>query len=428
MPAVSGRVNPPAVVEHTRRGAALECGARAPRSLAARRRRACNRARGAGAPHCRWLLALLLLAGCAPQLRVATSGDYAPFSVRSDDGGRGGLDVAIAERLADDLGMRLVWVPVAWPQLSPELERGGFDVALSGVTMRPERALIGRYARPYATTSALPVVRADDAGRWPSSADLDRSGVRLAVNAGGHLERVARARFPRATIAPVAGNRIVAALADPTVDAVITDTAELAVWPPGEPRPVALPALTVDHKAPLLPVDRGELAVRVDDWLMAREADGWLNAERVRTLGPSASLDAAGAARQAVAAWVTLRLGLMPDVAAAKRAAGQPIEDRAQEARVLERVRAQVPAAPERAAAVYAVLIDAAKTVQREAPTGPAGPSLDTLRAALGRIDEMLCRELAVLPPSSVESWRAALADSGLPAGDIERLAAALAG
>lgn len=424
MPAVSGRVNPPAVSEATRRGAALECGARG------RGRAACaaRRAGGARAPHSLWLLALILLAGCAPPLRVATSGDYAPFSVRSDDGARSGLDVAIAERLADDLGMRLVWVPVAWPQLTSELERGGFDVALSGVTMRPERALIGRYARPYATTNALPVVRAADAGRWRSLADLDRPDVRLAVNAGGHLERVARARFPRAAIAPVAGNRIVAALADPAVDAVITDTAELAVWPPGEPRPVALAALTVDHKAPLLPADRSALAARVDDWLLAREADGWLNAERVRALGPRASLDAAGAARQAVAAWITLRLGLMPDVAAAKRAAGRPIEDRAQEARVLERVRAQVPEAPERAAAVYAVLIDAAKTVQRETLPSPAGPSLDALRAALGRIDEMLCRELAALPPSSVEAWRAALAGTGLPADDVDRLAAALAG
>jgi cyclohexadienyl dehydratase len=372
-------------------------------------------------------LAFLLLVGCAPALRVATSGDYAPFSTMDADGARGGLDIVTAERLAADLGMRLEWVPLDWPQLSAELEQGRFDVALSGVTMRPERALIGRYARPYAMTNAVAVVRPADASRWRTVADLDQPGVRLAVNAGGHLERVARARFPRATIVPIADNRIVAALAGPGVDALVTDTAELAVWPTAETRPIALPALSLDHKAPLLPVDRATLAARIDDWLMAREADGWLNAQRVRALGSAASLDASGAASQAVAALITLRLGLMPDVAAAKRQSGQPIEDLAQEARVLERVRGQVPAAPERAAAVYAVLIDAAKTIQRQTPTRAAGPSLDALRAALGRIDEALCRELERLPALPADAWRAALAPIGLPAGDVEQLATALA-
>lgn len=388
---------------------------------------AARRRRGAYAPRSIALLALFLLVGCAPTLRVATSGDYAPFSTMTADGVRGGLDVAIAERLATDLGMRLDWVPLDWPQLSSELEQGRFDVALSGVTMRPERALIGRYARPYAMTNAVAVVRPADGSRWRTVADLDQPSIRLAVNAGGHLERVARAHFPSATIVPVADNRIAEALAGPDIDALVTDTAELAAWPAGKPRPIALPALTLDHKAPLLPVDRAALAARIDDWLMAREADGWLNAQRVRALGPSASLDAAGAAGQAVAALITLRLALMPDVAAAKRQNGQPIEDLAQEARVLDRVRSQVPAAPARAAAVYAVLIDAAKTIQRQTPTRAAGPSLDVLRAALGRIDEALCRELERLPALPADAWRAALAPIGLPAGDVARLVAALA-
>ncbi|MBX3023810.1 transporter substrate-binding domain-containing protein [bacterium] len=391
----------------------------------------CRGPRGARAARAiRGVVALAaLLAGCATHpLRVASSGDYPPFTSLAADGARQGLDVAIATRLAADLGLTLEWVPLAWPELAAAVVRGDFDVALSGVTMRADRALIGRYARPYALTRAVPAIRPGDATRWRSPADLNRRGVRIAVNAGGHLETVARQRFPRATIVPVADNRLAEALAEARIAAIVTDTAELAAWPAAGPRPLALAPLSVDDKAPLLPPDRGELAARIDDWLMAREADGWLDAQRVRALGESAARDDAAAARQAVAAWVRLRLALMPDVAVAKRAAGLPIEDREQEARVLARAREQVPAAPDRAAAVYGELIAMAKAAQQRTPERPgAPPSLATLRAALARIDESLCRELAHLPPGSLPEWRAALQQTGAPPPSIERLAAALA-
>ena len=382
--------------------------------------------------HSSWVVALLaaLLLGCASRapLRVATSGDYPPFSAVTADGQRTGLDVAIAERLADDLDLELTWMPLAWPDLDAATARGDFDVALSGVTMRADRALVGRYARPYALTEAVLVIRPGDAGRWRALRELDQTGSRVAVNAGGHLERVTRQALQHATVVPIAGNRLVAALADASVDAIVTDTAELAAWPADQPRPGVLARFGIDHKAPLLPADRAPLAARVDAWLMAREADGWLDAERVRALGPSATLDAAGAARQAVAALIRLRMALMPDVAAAKRTAGLPIEDREQEARVLTRVRAQVPSAPQRAAAVYAQLIEMAKRAQREAPARAGeGPSLDTVRAALGRIDEALCAELDQLPVSTAPAWRAALEQTGAGRVEIGQLALALA-
>ncbi len=376
----------------------------------------------------RALFAVALLAGCTAHstLRVATSGDYPPFSMEAPDGARSGLDVAIATRLATDLGLPLEWVPLSWPELADATVRGDFDVALSGVTMTADRAIIGRYVRPYASTRAIVVIRPADAKRWRTVADLNRSSVHIAVNAGGHLEEVARASFPRAKLTTVANNRLVVALTDRRTDAVVTDSAELAAWP-DPAKPIALPPLTVDDKAPLLPVDRAELAARIDEWLVAREADGWLDAERVRALGPSAALDAAGASRQAVAALVRLRLALMPDIAAAKREARLPIQDPEQEKRVLDRARRAVPSAPDRAVAVYTQLIEMAKAAQSHpTPYRSNGPSLNTLRAALGRIDESICRELDRLPPSTTPEWKTALQPTGAPPAAIDGLAAAL--
>ncbi|MDX2167064.1 MAG: transporter substrate-binding domain-containing protein [Deltaproteobacteria bacterium] len=386
------------------------------------------------------LFALLLLVACAQPvappsttrsappaaaaLRVATSGDYAPFSSIDSAGQRRGLDVALGQRFAADLGRQLDWTRFTWPALDTDVARGGFDVALSGVTMRADRALVGRFSRPYATTGAVAIVRAADATRFADRGALDRPGVRLAVNGGGHLERLTRARFPHATILPQADNaRVPRVLRDGAADAAISDTAEAHGWL--TPQLVALPPFSRDFKAALLPADHGALAAQLDDWLRGREADGWLNRERVHWLGDAAAMDAAAAARNAVAGLVQLRLALMPAVAAAKRAAHLPIEDRAQEARVLDRVRSQVPNDPARAAAVFGVLIELAKTIQRSAPALADPPTLDALRAALGRIDETLCAELNALPRSTPAQWRAVLAPA--IADDVDALSAALA-
>jgi cyclohexadienyl dehydratase len=361
-------------------------------------------------------------------LRVGTSCDYAPFTTESD-GVRSGMDVDVATRLGQDLGMRVDFVPVAWPALDAATEHGQFDIAMGGITMRADRALVGRFTRPYASVGAVALVREAYAKRFGSADALDRPGVRIAVNAGGHLERVARTRFAHAAVTAVPDNRaVLQRVIDGKADAALTDTAELLTW--NRPGLHVVGPFSFDHKAYLLPADRAELATRVDDWLVAREADGWLNGERVRWLGPGASMDADAASRESVAALIGLRLDLMPAVAAAKRAAGLTIEDKPQEDRVLERVRAQATN-PERAVAVYRQLIGLAKAVQRTAPAAPNGPSLDGLRAAIGRIDELLIREIDRAPSASVETWHATLQRSvtqpGVDGAAIQSLAEALA-
>ncbi|HJQ84441.1 MAG TPA: transporter substrate-binding domain-containing protein, partial [Candidatus Binatia bacterium] len=138
-----------------------------------------------------------------PVLRVGTPGDYPPFSVTR---GRGfaGLDVEIAARFARDEGRRLELVAFRWPGLVADLAAGRFALAMGGVTMRPERALAARFTRPVVRAGAVVLAR-------PGTPPLDTPGVRLAVNAGGHLERLARRLFPGALLVPTADNRRLAA-------------------------------------------------------------------------------------------------------------------------------------------------------------------------------------------------------------------------
>lgn len=360
----------------------------------------------------RMVLALLVCA-CASRhvaaessggaaLRVGTSGDYAPFSTRDADGRPSGFDVAVAERLARDLGRPLSIVSFQWPELVAQLRAAAFDVAMSGVTVRADRAVVLRFTRPYAVAGAVVVVRAADATRFRRVADMNQPGVRVAVNAGGHLERVARQHFPRATVRPQRDNlALPTALTDGTADAVVSDVFEARTWA-GEL--LILGPFTRDRKAYAVGPDAVELRRTIDAWLAAREADGWLNEQRRRWLGAGAVWTPQDAAIEALVAAIDLRLQLMPLVAAVKRRAGLPVEDPAQEARVLERTRTAASTLgmdADGVVAFFRLQIEVAKAVEHatEAASGAATvgdePSLETVRAAVAAVSDQLIDELA---------------------------------
>jgi cyclohexadienyl dehydratase len=356
-----------------------------------------------------WIAALLALA-CASGdptpsvLRVGTSGDYPPFSALAADGQRTGFDVELVQQFARAHEARVQWIPFEWATLQADFEAGRFDLVASGVTVRPERSLAGRFSVPTASAGAVALVR--------SPVDLERAGVRIAVNRGGHLERVTNRLFPRAVISPITPNHAVReALLAGRVDAAITDTTEAPHWLAGTEGLSTLGPFTRDWKAWWLPGDADVLAREVDAWLSAREADGSLAALRARHFATAVSPTATPLA--ATGAAIEERLALMPLVAEAKRRNGTPVYAPAQETRVLEAAVVATHSAAQEAAlpvpdaaatrALFVELIGAARAVQEHTLTAPRAPAeppdLDrVLRPALARISERISRLLVRLP------------------------------
>jgi cyclohexadienyl dehydratase len=386
-------------------------------------------------------LAATAAQAAAPALRVGTSGDYAPFSI--DPAGPApldGLDVALASAFAAAHGGPLEFVRFSWPELERRLAAGDFDVAMSGVTVRPERSLVGRFTAPVAESGALVLVR-DGGAVLPLDA-LDRAGVTLAVNAGGYLERAARARFPAATVNALADNvAVLDELLAGRADGAVTDTLEAPAWQERAPGLAPIGPFTHDRKAWLVRADAPELAAELDAWLAAKEADGTLASLRARWIPSAAQAPTASPALALIAA-IDERLALMVFVAEAKRAAGKPVRDPAQEARVLEAASGEVRAAAQRAGrsapseacvgALFRAQIDAGSAIQEATlagpPRGPApAPDLETVtRPALARIAPRIAAALVALPAGmDADALRRAVRE-GLrtPAlGDEERAA-----
>ena len=343
-------------------------------------------------------------------LRVATSGDYAPFSV-AKDGGFSGFDVEMMNRLAHDLGMRVEYVRFRWPDLAKELADKQVDLVASGITVQPDRALLGRYTRPYAITGAMALVRSEERARLADRLALDREGVRIVVNRGGHLEQVARRQFRQATIETLPDNgKLVERVLVGTADAALSDSAEARAWERKELATVG--PFTRDRKALLVRRDAPELAQWIDGWLRERERDRWLADLRQKWFGDS-MFYAAAADREAVLADVDLRCQMMPMVAATKVAHELPILDQAQEERVLERSQQTARAVglnPAEVARLFAALIHAAKVIEIAGGTDPhaSAPPLEQLRTAIGDVDTHLIRQLhEAVRTVTANEWRA---------------------
>ncbi len=373
--------------------------------------------------------ALLLVASCSarPALRVGTSGDYPPFSVVEEGGSRHGFDISVAHAYARDRGLTVEIVPFDWPDLEPRLLAGEFDVAMSGVTVRGDRLARAPMTASVARADAIVLVR-----KGRSTEDLDRRGVVIVVNRGGHLERLARDRFEEATIRAVDDNRSLPdLLAGGRAHAVVTDTLEAKSF---DFDTEVAEVLARDRKAYWVSPKRPELVLDMNQWIGTRGANRWLETERSVWLDdpqrPDLPIDEA-----TLIDHLGQRLMLMPLVAEVKRARGLPVDAPDRETAIREKARdaaARAGLDPDAYLALVRAEFAAAKAVQRAVLSQPSAmdpavlPSLaDDLRPAIDRIDVAIRTTLVWAAPveaSEEELVTALRRDAPVPGLDDEDL------
>jgi polar amino acid transport system substrate-binding protein len=135
-----------------------------------------------------------------------------------------GFDVEIAEMIARGLGRKSEFVQVAWASIEASVERGDFDVGLSGLEDGPE--LRGRHAvsRPYFQFHEVLAVRPADTTRFRSLADL--AGRRVGTLGGTTAYEILLEEQKRSRLEPVSYDDDVhpyTDLVDGRVDAVLLD-------------------------------------------------------------------------------------------------------------------------------------------------------------------------------------------------------------
>ncbi|QXI27472.1 transporter substrate-binding domain-containing protein [Pseudomonas vanderleydeniana] len=202
-------------------------------------------------------------------LRVGTTGDYKPFSYKSGEHFIG-LDIELAQELAQSMGAKLQLVPTTWPTLMNDLQADHFDLAISGISVNMERQRQAFFSQPYQRDGKTPITLCSRQQAFQTLEQIDQPQVTAIVNPGGTNEKFARANLKQARIIVHQDNvTIFQQIVDGKADLMMTDAVETRLQEKLHPQLCAVhPDQPFDfsEKAVLLPRDI-VLKQYVDQWL-----------------------------------------------------------------------------------------------------------------------------------------------------------------
>lgn len=117
----------------------------------------------------------------AGELKIGCEAAYVPFTYRQD-GKIVGYDVELAELFCKSLGVKANFIDTAWAGVIPSLYAKKFDIIMSAMSYTKERVERVAFSIPYAEASQAMLVRAGDAAKIKTVADMN--GRTLAVKLG----------------------------------------------------------------------------------------------------------------------------------------------------------------------------------------------------------------------------------------------------
>lgn len=134
------------------------------------------------------------------RLKVCIWPDYYGISYRNPKSGLlDGIDVDMAKALGADLGATVEFVDSSFIRLIDDLLGGRCDVAMFAVGVTPSRQKFLRFTSPHLVSDIYAITTRSNR-RIRSWADIDKSGVRVAVAKGTLHETVMREKLQQATL------------------------------------------------------------------------------------------------------------------------------------------------------------------------------------------------------------------------------------
>ena len=116
------------------------------------------------------------------KLVLGTSADYAPFEfMYPDESGEmvyGGIDVSVAQYIADEMGVELQVENMGFDYLLTSLDKGDFDIVLAAMEATPDRLENADFSDPYyPDVPPAILVKADKADQYKTLADFNGKSI-----------------------------------------------------------------------------------------------------------------------------------------------------------------------------------------------------------------------------------------------------------
>lgn len=157
------------------------------------------------------------------KLVLGTSADYPPYEwISKDQDGQTqiiGADIALAQAIADELGVELVVQDMQFNAIIPSLKSGEVDIGLAGIVDNEERREVVDFSESYFAGDQGLLVRKADAAKYTSKDSL--KGVKLAAQIGSTQDELAKTIEGADYEGMTNQNNIVLELKNHTIDAMV---------------------------------------------------------------------------------------------------------------------------------------------------------------------------------------------------------------
>ncbi len=132
-------------------------------------------------------------------LRVGMS-TFVPWAMKDKTGELVGFEIDVAKRVAEDMGVKVEFIPTKWDGIIPALIAGKFDIIIGGMGIVPSRNLKVNFSIPYDYTGMSMVANKELAAGFQSLEDFNRPDVTLVVRLGATPVAAAKKFMPKAEL------------------------------------------------------------------------------------------------------------------------------------------------------------------------------------------------------------------------------------
>lgn len=170
------------------------------------------------------------------ELRVAVQTQGPPFSMIDKKGERTGSSVELAKLMAQEMGVKVVFLDLDWDGLLPALMSGKADMLAADMTPTLARAMKVAFTKPWIFVG--PVVATKEGSKFTSTESCKAPNARIAVLFGSTGEKLAKTVFPKGQIKSYkgGGNLLLDAVKNGQADCLINDSTAVAGQAAGYPK------------------------------------------------------------------------------------------------------------------------------------------------------------------------------------------------
>jgi polar amino acid transport system substrate-binding protein len=174
------------------------------------------------------------------ELRIACQTQGPPFSFIDKNGQRTGSSVELCKMMAEEMGVKAVFLDYDWDGLIPALLAKKADVLAADMTPTLKRAMKVAFSNPFMYTGSVVFVKKDSPLK--TLEDCKKPGLNVAVLLGSTGETDAKNAFPKATLKSYKGGgpMLIDAVLKGHADFGVNDSSavvgQLASFPPNSVR------------------------------------------------------------------------------------------------------------------------------------------------------------------------------------------------